>query len=522
MLRPRLRAASAAALAAALALPVSFLTAPSVTAVPTPGGSVGIGDSYFPLDGNGGINVRSYRIRDRYAFDTKRLSGSTVLKVRATDDLTAFNLDFLLHVTGVTVDGRRASYAKPRQHEVRITPRAPIADGERFTVRLTYAGHPDRRSYDGESNWLANGREVVAMNQPHMAPWWFPSNDHPADKALMDITITVPRGNRVFANGRPVSRRVHGDHVTRRWVADEPMATYLAMFAAGKFQVDTGVRDGLPWRAVVSKQIPLGQRRANMDLMRRTPRIVAGLEQDLGDYPFSTVGGLVTGLNVNFALENQTLPTYPVTGRGYTLLVVHELAHQWFGDSVALHRWRDIWLNEGAATFMEHRWEETHDGQSADDWMRQQYELSGARLLGPRDRRPRRRQHLRQRGLRPRRHDAAGTAQPRRRDRLLDTARTVGHRPPPRARHAGEVRGAGRGGQRRGPRRLLRRLALVGQAGRHGRQRAGLTSPTEQRGERPGDQARAAGESLLGVGPGHRVQPAVHPEPTQRLRLPLR
>ncbi len=375
MLMSRLRAASAVAAAAALALPVSFLAAPADTVIRSPGGDAGIGDNYFPLDGNGGINVRKYRIRDRYAFDTRRLSGSTVLTVRATDDLTVFNLDFLLPVTSVTVDGRPASYSKPRQHEVRIWPRTPIADGERFTVRLTYAGFPGRRSYDGESNWLANRREVVAMNQPHMAPWWFPSNDHPADKARMDITITVPRGHRVFANGRPVARRVHGDQVTRRWVADQPMATYLAMFAAGKFQVDSGVRDGLPWRAVVSKQIPPVRRQANLDLMRRTPGVVAGLEEDLGRYPFSTVGGLVTALDVGFALENQTLPTYPETGRGYLLLVVHELAHQWFGDSVALHRWRDIWLNEGAATFMERRWVENHGGQTAADWLRDKYDL---------------------------------------------------------------------------------------------------------------------------------------------------
>ena len=370
----RLRALSTVAVAAALALPTSLLAAPSMTAVPTPGGSAGIGDSYFPLDGNGGINVRKYKIRDRYAFGTKRLSGSTVLKVRATDDLTAFNLDFLLPVTGVTIDGRRASYAKPRQHEVRITPRAPIADGERFTVRLTYAGYPARRSYDGESNWLANDHEVVAMNQPHMAPWWFPSNDHPADKALMDIAITVPRGNQVFANGRSVSRRVHGGLVTRRWVADEPMATYLAMFAAGRFQVDTGVRDGLPWRAVVSKRLSPTARAANLDLMRKTPRVVAGLENDLGEYPFSRVGGLVTGLGVDFALENQTIPTYPATGRGFTWLVVHEIAHQWLGDSVGLRRWRDIWLNEGGATFMEVRWAETHGGTSGAQWLRDQYD----------------------------------------------------------------------------------------------------------------------------------------------------
>jgi aminopeptidase N len=153
------------------------------------------------------------------------------------------------------------------------------------------------------------------------------------------------------------------------------MATYLAMFAAGKFRVDSGVRDGLPWRAVVSRRLSPAARAANLDLMRKTPRVVAWLEKDLGEYPFSRVGGLVTSLGVSFALENQTMPTYPATGRGFTWLVVHELAHQWFGDSVALRRWRDMWLNEGAATFMERRWAETHDGQSAADWLRDQYDF---------------------------------------------------------------------------------------------------------------------------------------------------
>lgn len=351
-----------------------LLVAPASAQAPPVPGDDGIGDSYFPLDGNGGIDVVHYRIRDRYRFRAARLSGRTLLTVRATQDLSSFNLDFQLPVRRVKVDGLRAQHEQPGTHELVITPQEPILTGDRFTVAVSYDGRPRRSGYLGERNWLADRHEVVAMNQPHMATWWFPSNDHPSDKALMDISITVPRGKQVFANGRRISIKRHGGLATHRWRAAEPMSTYLAMFAAGDFQVDSGVRDGLPWRAVVSRQLSRTARRDNMALMRRTPRIVERLADDLGAYPFSQVGGLVTALDVGFALENQTIPTYPATGRGYTWLVVHELAHQWFGDSVGLHRWKDIWLNEGAATFMEVRWDETHGGMSGAAWLRAEYD----------------------------------------------------------------------------------------------------------------------------------------------------
>ncbi len=329
-------------------------------------GAAGIGDDYFPLDGNGGIDVLRYRIHDTYRFEDRHLSGRTRLRVRATEDLARFNLDFLLPVSKVVVAGRPAAHRTVRGHELVITPSQPVLAGEVVTVDVRYAGFPSRVGYLGERNWLADDHEVVAMNQPHMAPWWFPANDHPQDKALMDIAITVPRGHRVIANGHEVSRKRRGDRTTYRWRADEPMATYLAFFAAGRFQVARGeTAGGTPWLVAVSQQLPRGLRRDSMRLMRKTPRVLSWLESQLGEYPFADVGGLTTSLNPGFALENQTRPTYPVLGAGATDFVVHELAHQWFGDDVAVHEWRDIWLNEGAATFMEWRYAETHGGQSA-------------------------------------------------------------------------------------------------------------------------------------------------------------
>lgn len=336
-------------------------------------GAPGIGDRYFPRDGNGGIDVQHYDIHDRYAFGSGRLSGRTTLTLRTTEALSRFNLDFLLDVSSVRVDGRAATFDQVGDHELRITPAEPLAEGETVKVRVSYAGTPAEESSQGESNWLADAKEVVAMNEPHMATWWFPANDHPSDKATYDIAITAPRAAKVVANGDLVGRRAKGAQATTRWRASEPMASYLAFFAAGPFEVRTGSTAGHPWTVAVSKQLPPAQRKDGMELMLRSGDVTAWLETVLGTYPFSSTGGLMTSLDVGFALENQTRPTYPAVSSEAVSLIVHELAHQWFGDSVSVAKWRDIWLNEGFATYMEAYYAETHGGPTTDAWLRQKY-----------------------------------------------------------------------------------------------------------------------------------------------------
>jgi len=213
------------------------------------------------------------------------------------------------------------------------------------------------------------------MNQPHMAAWWFPANDHPRDKALMDVHVTVPKGKKVISNGHLIGRTVQDGRATVHWRAREPMAPYNAFFAAGEFDVASGTSQGLPWYAAVSRQLTAGQRQASMDMVKRSAEIVRWLGGELGvDYPFSTTGGVVTSLNPGFALENQTRPTYEALGHGDTWLLVHELAHQWFGDSVSVENWDDIWLNEGPATFFEVRYDATHGGESAGAWLDRWYD----------------------------------------------------------------------------------------------------------------------------------------------------
>src|SRR5690349_12004358 len=294
--RPLLSAALATALAAGLAVGAGAVTA--TAEAPAVDGAAGIGDPYWPLDGNGGIDVATYRISNRYNLATKRLSGRTAIELTATQDLASFSLDFLLDVSRVSVDGEQARFVKTDGgHELRIAPTRALAAGSAHRVVVAYADHPARQSYAGEGNWLASKREVVAMNEPHMAPWWFPANDHPLDKAVVDVRVRVPNGREVVSNGKLRGRKVGKRSTQWHWRADEPMVPYLAFFAAGDFAIEKGTHRGLPWLVAVSERLPDRDQAASMRLMLKTPKVIAGLEEDLGAYPFSVVGGLTTSLD---------------------------------------------------------------------------------------------------------------------------------------------------------------------------------------------------------------------------------
>jgi aminopeptidase N len=207
----------------------------------------------------------------------------------------------------------------------------------------------------------------MATNEPQIAPWWFPANDHPRDKASFDIELKTPTTTEAISNGELVDHQDDGTWATWQWRMAEPMAPYLAYFAAGQFQVEQGDAEGLHYYNAVSKQLPKADRERSLGLMARTPGIVRWLERQFGPYPYTWTGGVTTSLYSGFALENQSRPTYPYLGNGgYGRgVVVHELAHQWFGDQVSVNRWRDIWLNEGFASWVEWRYDEAHGGRSA-------------------------------------------------------------------------------------------------------------------------------------------------------------
>ncbi|MGX6602766.1 M1 family metallopeptidase [Micromonosporaceae bacterium Da 78-11] len=330
-------------------------------------GAAGAGDPYFPTYGNGGYDVGGYDLALRYEPRTGRLTGTATITATATQDLTRFNLDLAkLAVDGVTVNGITAT-AAAEGDELVITPGAGIVRGAAMTVVVAYGGAPGQlqnRSL-GAGGWLRTQDGAVALGQPESASTWFPVNDHPSDKATFKLAMTVPDGLEVLSNGVPGERVTKDGWTTWNWAEAAPMASYLATVVIGQYRVDTSTHDGKPMVIAVPDSLATDGPAARS--VARTGEIADFLAGQFGPYPFDAYGAIVIDDDrIGYALETQARPAYGETffaAGPNPGVVAHELAHQWFGDSVALKRWQDIWLNEGFATYAEWLWSE-HDGKA--------------------------------------------------------------------------------------------------------------------------------------------------------------
>ena len=212
-------------------------------------GAAGLGDEYFPLDGNGGYDVRHYDLQLAYAPATDVLTGVATITATATQDLSSFNLDLDdLTVRAVHVDGRRARWTHA-DGELTITPARGLRKHTRFRVRVAYDGVP--QTLPDDSGFIHTNDGALAIGQPHGATSWFPANDYVTDKASYTFEITAPRGLEAISNGYLKRRDARHGRTTWTWVAREPMATYLAMLAIGEFDVRAYREQGIAyWDAV--------------------------------------------------------------------------------------------------------------------------------------------------------------------------------------------------------------------------------------------------------------------------------
>ncbi|RLV04626.1 peptidase [Streptomyces griseocarneus] len=333
---------------------------PASAAAPAPG-AAGIGDAYYPEAGNGGYDVSHYDLRLKYQPKTDRLDGTATILATTTQSLSRFNLDFLLDAHEVLVNGKKAAFARSGAHELVVTPSAAVGKGRPLTVVVRYSGTPSEKKPDGSSSWHRTADGAVVANEPTSAPWWYPSNDHPRDKATYDISVAVPDGLQAISNGILTSQTSKLGWTRYTWRSTKPMASYLTTLAVGKFEITRGTTaNGLPVVNAYSKDLgdTLAPAKASLE---RTGEVVDWESSLFGPYPFEAAGGYVPNAPGFAALETQTRPFYTPAmfeNGAYMDVVVHELAHQWFGDSVSVKNWRDIWLSEGFATYAQWLWSE--------------------------------------------------------------------------------------------------------------------------------------------------------------------
>ncbi|GIJ46077.1 hypothetical protein Val02_29630 [Virgisporangium aliadipatigenens] len=220
-------------------------------------GAPGAGDPYFPLDGNGGYDVGDYLLDLAYAPDTDTLTGAVTIKATATQDLSAFNLDFDgLTVRSVTVDGRAAGWQRA-DGELTVTPARGLPRGRAFTTVVRYDGVPapiDDPTI-GTSGVVHTDDGMIVAGEPHAAATWFPVNDHPTDKATYTVRMSVPRGLTAVSNGALKGSATRDGRTTWTWRADEPMAPYLATVAVGRFDLRAYEADGLKWWDAVDPRL---------------------------------------------------------------------------------------------------------------------------------------------------------------------------------------------------------------------------------------------------------------------------
>jgi aminopeptidase N len=342
--------------APALALAITAIAVPAAAADFAPG-AAGVGDPFFPKAGNGGYDVVGYDLTLRYQPKPRRLTATAIVTATATQDLSSFDLDYRgPEIKALTVDGTPAQFSRDGQ-ELIITPASGIPTGASFKTEVSYSGVAKNiKDADGAlDGWIHTDDGVTALGEPQGSPTWFPCNDTPVDKATFRISIRVPRKLKAISNGRLASHDKGSG--TWSWVAPQPMATYLATVSIGRFRLERSRAAGV--RSIVA--VDPREARQSKRPLRAIPGILKLFSRIYGPYPFGQVGAIVDHApKVGYALETQTRPTFDAAPNA--VLLSHELAHQYFGDSVSLTTWPDIWLNEGFATWSQWRYAQETGG----------------------------------------------------------------------------------------------------------------------------------------------------------------
>ncbi|MFD4293598.1 M1 family metallopeptidase [Rhodococcus sp. NPDC058532] len=327
-------------------------------------------DPYLPDAGNRGYRVSRYELELTYKVASNRLAGKATITATTTDAAGKFSFDLsqTLAVSKVAVGGTRVKYT--HQHgKLTVTPAQKIPSGGALSVTVQYAGTPKPvRGPWGEVGWEELTEGAIVASQPNGAGSWFPCDDHPSSKASYRISVTTDSPYHVVANGALLRKQIRASHTTWVYEQSEPMASYLATVQIGPYERRrVAGSTPVPMHAVLP---PRMRTRFDHDFARQ-PQMMETFIRLFGPYPFADYTVVVTDDDLEIPVEAQGISVFGANhcdgSRGAERLVAHELAHQWFGNSLTLASWRDIWLHEGFACYAEWLWSEESGGPSAQE-----------------------------------------------------------------------------------------------------------------------------------------------------------
>jgi len=336
-------------------------------------------DEYLPKNGDLGYQVSLYELDLEYKVSINRLSGLATITAVTLNELEelAFDLSTALTVSKVSVNGKRAAHFSCSAGKLRIRLAAKLATGAALSIIVHYGGSPKPlRSLWGDVGFEELSDGVLVAGQPNGAASWFPCNDHPSAKAAFRIRVSAESRYRVVANGKLISRRARASQTVWTYEQPEPTSTYLATLQIGVYEMERLARTPVPIQAALPARLRSDFERS----FARQPEMMELFIELFGPYPLANAYTVVVTDDVlDIPLEAQGISIFGANHcdgtRASERLIAHELAHQWFGNSVTARQWRDIWLHEGFACYAEWLWSEHSGGSSADALARRYHAL---------------------------------------------------------------------------------------------------------------------------------------------------